>query len=399
MDIEKEIERQFNIIIQKAEEVFPKEELYNKIKKSIVEKRPLKVKFGIDPTGTELHLGHAVPLRKLREFQDLGHEVNLIIGTFTAKIGDPTGKNETRKMLTDEEIRENLKTYLEQASKILDIKKLKVLYNGDWLAKLTFTNLIEILSHFTVSQMTSREDFANRLKNNIPVSLVELMYPMMQGYDSVEMHADIELGGMDQKFNLLRGRDLQRAFNQEQQVCLVFPILEGTYGKEKMSKSLNNYIGVTEKANDIFGKIMSIPDSLILTYFKLTTNRSIKEVEQLRDEVSQNPFEMKKRLGEEIVRFYHSKDEAKKAREYFEAVFSKKEIHEEIRELILNQNISLLELVVKENEVSKSEARRLILAGAVKINNEKAENTDKIIEPNNQIIKIGKKNIFKIIKG
>ncbi len=399
MDIEKEIERQFNIIIQKAEEVFPKEELYNKIKKSIVEKRPLKVKFGIDPTGTELHLGHAVPLRKLREFQDLGHEVNLIIGTFTAKIGDPTGKNETRKMLTDEEIRENLKTYLEQASKILDIKKLKVLYNGDWLAKLTFTNLIEILSHFTVSQMTSREDFANRLKNNIPVSLVELMYPMMQGNDSVEMHADIELGGMDQKFNLLRGRDLQRAFNQEQQVCLVFPILEGTYGKEKMSKSLNNYIGVTEKANDIFGKIMSIPDSLILTYFKLTTNRSIKEVEQLRDEVSQNPFEMKKRLGEEIVRFYHSKDEAKKAREYFEAVFSKKEIHEEIRELILNQNISLLELVVKENEVSKSEARRLILAGAVKINNEKAENTDKIIEPNNQIIKIGKKNIFKIIKG
>lgn len=399
MDIEKEIERQFNIIIQKAEEVFPKDDLYNKIKKSLVEKKPLKVKFGIDPTGTELHLGHAVPLRKLREFQDLGHEVNLIIGTFTAKIGDPTGKNETRKMLTDEEINENLKTYLEQASKILDIGKLKVLYNGDWLSKLTFTNLIEIFSHFTVSQMTSREDFSNRLKNNIPVSLVELMYPMMQGYDSVEMHADIELGGMDQKFNLLRGRDLQKAFNQEQQVCLVFPILEGTYGKDKMSKSLNNYIGIIEKANDMFGKIMSIPDSLIATYFKLTTPRSLKEVEDLKDGISKNPFEMKKRLGQEIVALYHSDEEAKKAREYFETVFSKREIHEEVREIILKENTSLIDLVVKENEVSKSEARRLILAGAVKINNEKAENIEEIIEAKGQIIKIGKKNIFKIIKG
>ncbi len=393
----KEVERQLEIIKERTEEIFPESELREKIERSVKNNKPLNIKFGIDPTGSELHIGHAVPLRKLKQLQDLGHNIFLVIGSFTAKIGDPTGKSETRKVLSDEEILKNCSSYLEQASKILDVERINCVYNGDWLSKISFADLLTILAKFTVAKMINREDFANRLSQNQPLSLVELMYPVMQAYDSVHLRADIELGGSDQKFNMLKGRELQRAFGQEPQACLVFPILEGTSGGEKMSKSLNNYISIDEDPKTIFGKVMSIPDSLMERYFRLATTIDLKEIEDKKGEMEKNPFESKKQLAYNITSLYSNEVEAEGAAKYFETLFSKREVPEEVEEFTLKGKEKLIDLVALAGKVSKSESRRLLKGGAVKIDGSKVEDGDNEIEGRGQIIKIGKKRIFRLI--
>ncbi|RRD39369.1 tyrosine--tRNA ligase [Leptotrichia sp. OH3620_COT-345] len=402
-EIKKEVERQFDILKRGCEEIINEHELKKKLEKSISTNTPLRIKLGIDPSGTDLHLGHAVPLRKLKQFQDLGHQVLFLIGTFTGRIGDPTGKSETRKMLTAEQVNENIKTYLEQVSLILDLDKIKVVYNADWLEKLTLEDVLKLLSQFTVSQMISREDFSKRLSENKPVSLIEFMYPILQGYDSVELKADVELGATEQKFNLLRGRDLQKNFGQEQQVCMIMPILEGLDGVEKMSKSLNNYIGVKDSPNDMFGKIMSVSDELMYRYYEVITEIPQEIIKKMKEDIekgSLHPMEVKKRLGEEVVKIYHNEEEAKKAREWFENVFSRKNLDVDLPEIELPyEEIGIIDLLVKKTGLlsSTSEARRLIEQGGFKVNDEAVKDVKVSITPEKgMVIRAGKKKIIKI---
>ncbi len=403
LEIKQEVERQFNILSRGCEEIINEEEFKKKLEKSVVTKTPLKVKLGIDPSGTELHLGHAVPLRKLKQFQELGHQVYFLIGTFTGRIGDPTGKSETRKMLSEEQVMENIKTYLDQVALILDLDKINVVYNADWLEKLTLTDVLKLLSMFTVSQMISREDFAKRLSENKPVSLIEFMYPILQGYDSVELYADVELGATEQKFNLLRGRDLQKNFGQEQQICMIMPILEGLDGVEKMSKSLNNYIGVKDVPNDMFGKIMSISDELMYNYYKMITEIPLEEIERIKEDIENgvlHPMEAKKQLGMEVVKIYHGKDASAEAREWFENVFSKKNLDVDLPEVQLEyKEIGIIDLLVKETELVKttSEARRLVEQGGFKINDEPVKDIRAVVNiESGMIIRAGKKKIVKV---
>lgn len=398
-----EVERQFEILKLGVDEIISEEELKKKLKKSIETKVPLKVKFGIDPTGTEIHIGHAVPIRKLKQFQELGHEVYFLIGTFTAKIGDPTGKSDTRKMLTNEDVANNIKTYLNQLARIIDVNKINVVYNGDWLEKLTISEFLYILSTITVSQMISREDFSKRLSQNKPVSLVEFMYPVLQAYDSVNLKADVELGATEQRFNLLKGRDLQKTYNQEQQICLMMPILEGLDGVEKMSKSLNNYISVTDTPNDMFGKIMSISDELMIKYYDYLTDFSVDEIRQIKKDILEDKMhkmEAKKTLGEALVRVYYGADEAKKAREWFENVFVNRNMNVSLDILkIEEEEITIIDLISKYTNVykSKSEIRRVIEQGGVKINNISITNINEVVKINNEdILKVGKKSVFKL---
>lgn len=405
MDIEKEIERQFDILKRGTEEIISEKELKEKLRKSLKENKPLKIKFGIDPTGNEIHIGHAVPVRKLRQFQDLGHTVQFLIGTYTAKIGDPTGKSEARKMLTDEDIAENIKSYLDQIKIILDLDKIEVSYNADWLAKLSMEDILKLMAQFTVSQMTSREDFAKRLKENKPVSLVEFMYPILQGYDSVALACDIELGATEQKFNILRGRDLQKNAGQEPQVCMLMPILEGLDGVNKMSKSLNNYIGVKEEPNNMFGKLMSISDELMIKYYKMVTNVPLDEIEKIEEEINNgnlHPMLAKKRLGEELVKIYHGDEASKSAREYFETMFSKKEIPDDVPEVEMDEDeVGAIDLLCKKLGFFKStsDARRLIQQGGFKINGEVEKDVKALIKTENgMIVRAGKKKIVKLVK-
>lgn len=405
MNIEAEVKRQMEILKRGVEEIISEEELEKKIKKSLETGEPLKVKLGIDPTGSDLHIGHAVPLRKLKQFQDLGHKVIFLIGTFTARIGDPTGKSETRKMLSAEEIQENIKTYLDQLKLILDMEKTEIVYNGDWLEKLSLEDVLKLLSQFTVAQMVSREDFAKRLKDNKPVSLVEFMYPILQGYDSVAIKADVELGATEQKFNILRGRDLQKNAGQEQQICMMMPILVGLDGVEKMSKSLNNYIGITEIPNDMFGKAMSISDELMWTYYEMATDVPMEEVIDMKKGVENgtfHPMEAKKKLGCEIVKSYHGDEEGKKAREWFENVFSKKDLSVDLPEVKIDvDEADAIELLVNQLGFfkSNSEARRLIQQGGFKINDEAVTDVAATISiEDGMIVRAGKKKIIKIVK-
>ena len=403
VEIKKEVERQFDILSRGCEEIINEEEFKKKLEKSIISNKPLKIKLGIDPSGTELHLGHAVPLRKLKQFQDLGHHVYFLIGTFTGRIGDPTGKSETRKMLSEDQVMENIKTYLDQVALILDLNKINVVYNADWLEKLKLTDVLKLLSMFTVSQMISREDFSKRLSENKPVSLIEFMYPILQGYDSVELEADVELGATEQKFNLLRGRDLQKNFGQEQQICMIMPILEGLDGVEKMSKSLNNYIGVKDNPNDMFGKIMSISDDLMFRYYEIITDIPLEEIAQLKADMENgtlHPMEIKKRLGSEVVAIYHNKEEGLKAREWFENVFSKKNLDVELPEVELEYTeTGVIDILVKHLNLlsSTSEARRLIQQGGLKINDEPVKDINHMVTPEaGMIIRAGKKKIVKV---
>ena len=403
VEIKKEVERQFDILSRGCEEIINEEEIKKKLEKSIISNKPLKIKLGIDPSGTELHLGHAVPLRKLKQFQDLGHHVYFLIGTFTGRIGDPTGKSETRKMLSEDQVMENIKTYLDQVALILDLNKINVVYNADWLEKLKLTDVLKLLSMFTVSQMISREDFSKRLSENKPVSLIEFMYPILQGYDSVELEADVELGATEQKFNLLRGRDLQKNFGQEQQICMIMPILEGLDGVEKMSKSLNNYIGVKDNPNDMFGKIMSISDELMYNYYKMITEISFEEIDKIKESVengSLHPMEAKKKLGSEVVKIYHGEEAGEEARKWFENVFSKRSLDVDLPEVLLEyKEVGVIDLLVKETELVKttSEARRLIEQGGFKINDKAIKDIKAYIQiESGMIIRIGKKKIVKV---
>lgn len=403
MDIKNEVERQYNILKRGCEEVINEVEFKQKLEKSIKNNKPLKIKLGIDPTGSDLHIGHAVPLRKLKQFQDLGHTVQFLIGTFTARIGDPTGKSETRKMLSNDAVQENIKTYIDQLGIILDLEKTEIKYNGDWLEKLSLEEVLNLLSQFTVSQMVSREDFSKRLAENKPVSLIEFMYPIMQGYDSVALECDVELGATEQKFNILRGRDLQKAYGQEQQICLLMPILEGLDGVEKMSKSLNNYIGITEAPNDMFGKVMSISDELMFRYYEIITEIPLEEIEKMKMDITNgvlHPMEAKKNLGKELVTIYHGAEEGIKAKEWFENVFSKKNLDVDLPEVeIAGKEEGIIELLVSTLKFANttSEARRLIEQGGFKINDEAIKDVKSSVKlESGMIIRAGKKKIIKV---
>ena len=387
------------VILQKGTaETIVKDELEKKLNS----KKKLRIKFGIDPTGSDMHLGHAVPLRKLKQFQDRGDTAILLIGDYTAMIGDPTGKSETRVMLSQEQIKKNMKSYVDQASKILDIKKLEIRYNSEWFGKMTMADILNLTSHKTVSQMLQREDFKNRMKNNQDISTTELLYPIMQGYDSVMLESDVEIGGTDQKFNMLVGRDLQKAFKcKTTQDIVTVPILEGLDGVEKMSKSLNNYIGITESPKDMFGKTMSIPDTLIVKFFELATDLSLEETEEIKKSLNEgeNPRNLKIRLAKELVTLYHSKKEADEAEQEFINMFTKKQLPDVIDEKKLKQTKwKLTDLLVETGLVaSKGEARRMIEQGAVKIDQEKVEGIDLELDiTGGKLLQVGKRKFLKV---
>ncbi len=404
MDIIEEV----RIIKRGTEEIISEEELIKKIEKSRKEKRPLRVKQGFDPNAPDIHLGHTVGLRKMRQFQDLGHDIYFLIGDFTGMIGDPSGKSVTRKQLTEEEVKKNAETYKKQVFKVLNKEKTKEVFNRNWLGKLSFSEVLKVCSKYTVARMLERDDFSNRYKEGKPIGIHEFMYPLMQGYDSVAMQADIELGGTDQKFNLLVGRDIQREYNQEPQVIITLPLLEGTDGVEKMSKSLNNYIGINESPQEMYGKVMSVPDNLMIRYFELVTDVPLNEIDEIKIGLENNnlhPRDVKKRLAREIVTLYHGQSAAITAEEEFEKVFKDKLFPEEIKELILKKddlkegNIWLIKLIVLSGVVdSKNEARRLVEQGGVRINGEKISdpNFDFTVKEGT-ILKIGKLNFVKLV--
>lgn len=398
------VDKQLEIIKRGTAEIIPLEELKQKLEKSLAENRPLNIKLGCDPTRPDLHLGHSVVLRKLRDFQELGHQAILIIGDFTGMIGDPSGRNQTRPPLTFAEARENAKSYWEQAAKILDPDKTKIVYNSEWLGKMTFESVIKLASKYTVARMLERDDFTKRYKNGIPISMHEILYPLAQAMDSVAIESDVELGGTDQTFNLLVGRDIQREYGQEPQVILTMPLLVGTDGTEKMSKSYDNYIGIDESPQEIYGKTLSIPDNLIYTYYELTTDVSLDELKKIKEDLknpSINPRDLKRALARKLVEMYHSKEEAIKAEEEFDKVFIKKDVPEDMPEFEfseLNDGISIIDLILKVNFApSKSEARRLIQQGGVSINGQKIEDFNhQIISDGEFVLKVGKRKFAKI---
>lgn len=361
------------------------------LQKKLHKKRPLRIKFGADPSAPDLHLGHTVALRKLRQFQELGHEIIFLIGDFTAGIGDPTGKSETRKPLSAEQITKNAETYQNQVFKILDRKKTKVVYNSEWIDKLKPQDIIKLMSQITVAQMLEREDFKKRYTNNIPLHLHEFLYPLLQGYDSVALEADIELGGTDQKFNLYVGRQLQEFFGQEPQSLVIMPILEGTDGVQKMSKSLGNHIGITEKPNEMFGKIMSIPDYIMPRYYELLTD--------MKFDAQEHPRDAKVKLAKFIVTQFHSAEEASQAAENFTKVFSSGGIPDDIKSFKIAENpITLAKLVFSTTLApSGAEAKRLIKQGAVSIDDQVITDANTKLEiKKGQILRVGKRRFVKL---
>ncbi len=378
----------------------------NELKDRLNSGKKLRVKLGADPTAPDLHLGHYVVLRKLRDFQELGHIVVFIIGDFTALIGDPSGRSKTRPPLTREQIEENAKTYFEQVFTILDKDKTEIHFNSEWLSKIDLEEWIKISSRFTVARILERDDFLNRYKAGIPIFFHEFFYPVMQAYDSVAIKADVELGGSDQKFNLMMGRKLQETYEMPPQIAMIMPILRGLDGVKKMSKSLGNYVGITEDANSMYGKIMSIPDELISEYYFLILDKSEKEakgIDQVIKNGTENPMKLKMKLAFEIAKLFHNKEEAKKAEENFKKVFSNREVPDDIEELsvanILENGLIDIVKLLAENKIvkSKSEARRLIQQGAVKLNGEKIPDFKTPVKVSDgDILKIGKRKFFKI---
>ncbi|MSP64555.1 MAG: tyrosine--tRNA ligase [Ignavibacteria bacterium] len=397
------INEQMDIIKRGVQEIIPEKELEEKIVRSIKSNKPLQVKLGCDPSRPDLHLGHSVVLKKLRHFQDLGHQAILIIGDFTGIIGDPTGKNKTRPSLTLEETKINGKTYFDQASKILSSKNVTIKYNSEWLANKTFADIIHISSKYTIARMLERDDFTQRYKSGEPIAMHEFLYPLAQAYDSVAIKADVELGGTDQKFNLLVGRDLQKEFGQMPQVIITLPLLVGTDGIDKMSKSLNNYIGISESPKDIYGKTLSIPDNLIIDYFTLATDVSTKSIsnsKKLLDSGEINPRDVKRELARELVALYYSKEIAENAEKEFDEIFVKKNNPTNIEEFILNsKSISLLQLLVDTKLCeSKSQARRVIEQGGVSIENKKiTDPMSNVTISESAVLKVGKRNFLKLI--
>jgi tyrosyl-tRNA synthetase len=406
MDFEQEVSRQMEVIRRGAAEIVPETELEAKVRKSLKTGKPLKIKLGLDPTAPDIHLGHTVPLQKMRQFQDLGHQAIIVIGDFTGRIGDPTGKSETRKQLTEDEILRNAETYKEQIFKILGPVKTKITFNSHWLSPLTFAEIIELAAKTTVARMMERDDFSKRYKEGLPISVHEFFYPLMQGYDSVALEADVELGGTDQKFNLLMGRTLQKEYGQEPQITLMTPILEGLDGVHKMSKSLGNYIGVYESPKEMFGKTMSIPDELMIRYFELATKMPLNEIKEIEKGLADNslhPRDIKMRLGREIVSIYHDQEAAQGAQDEFIRIFKNNQLPDDIPVWIPGDDFDLDKanvvkvLVASGLAASNSEARRLVEQGAVKVGEKKVDGLDdEICLGDGLIIRAGKRKFAEI---
>lgn len=399
-------ERELKLIRKGVEEIIPEDELIKKMEKSARTGKPLRIKYGIDPTGYDVHIGHLVPIRKMREFQDMGHIGVIIIGDFTAQIGDPTGRDESRPPLTGELILANSEKYMEQLFSVLDPAKTELRYQTEWFGNMGMGDVIRLMGKFTLAQFLAHDTFRNRYEQGLPLGMHEIMYPILQGYDSVAIEADIELGATEQKFNILAGRDMQRFFGMEQQVAVLSPILMGTDGVNKMSKSMNNYIAVFDSPNDKFGKVMSIPDSLIINYYNYATKMDPDQIADIKAklESGENPMLYKKQLGREIVSLYHGAEAGIAAQEAFEKVFSKKEIPDEMPEITPSQNpITAVKLLVECGAcTSNSEARRLVSGGGVSIiiaeaSPQKISSADVelMLEPG-MVLKAGKRKFFRI---
>jgi len=400
------INEQMDLIKRGAVEIIPEEDLVRKLERSAKSKKPLRVKLGCDPSRPDLHLGHSVVLRKLRQFQDLGHQAILIIGDFTGMIGDPSGRSKTRPPLSLEDTRRNGQTYFEQATRILSAQKIQMLYNSEWLGKMSFSDVILLASKYTIARMLERDDFTERHKGGEPIGIHEFLYPLAQAMDSVAVQADVELGGTDQKFNLLVGRDIQRENSMEPQVILTMPILPGTDGVEKMSKSLDNYIGISDPPKEIYGKTLSIPDSLIYTFFELTTNVSnveLKKIKEVLSSGSQNPRDVKRRLARVLVGMYHSDDAARQAEAEFDRVFVQKDLPDEIEEYVFEEKNGVENLIgllsVTKLASSKSEARRLIDQGGVSVDGVRVDDVNAPVPAAESfVLKVGKRKFLKITR-
>ena len=397
----KSVDQQYELISRGAEEIIPEKELREKIEDSIKSGTPLKVKLGCDPSRPDLHIGHSVVLRKLRHFQDLGHQAVLVIGDFTAMIGDPTGRNKTRPQLTLEEARENAKTYLDQAKAILKMDELKVVHNSDWLGTMSFSDVIKLSSSTTVARMLERDDCNKRYSSEVPISLHEFLYPLAQAQDSVELVSDIELGGTDQKFNLLMGRNLQKDVGQKPQCILTMPILEGTDGVEKMSKSYGNDIGISDSANDMYGKTLSIPDNIMASWFTLAVDAEdsyVDEISKKLDSNSINPMELKRELARKIVAIYYDENKAIEAENHFNQVTVSKGIPDEIEEFKLTEDELLVNIIADSGLLkSRSEARRMIKQSAVKIDGKTVTDIQyKVSLSTSFILKVGKRKFLKV---
>lgn len=397
------VEEQLRLIKHGVAELLPEEELKKKLEKSMATGKPLKIKLGLDPTAPDIHLGHTVVLRKLKLFQELGHEVIILIGDFTARIGDPTGKSATRKPLDPETIMQNAATYKEQIFKILDPEKTVVRYNSEWLNTLSFAEVLKLAAQYTVARMLERDDFHKRYVEGRPIGVHEFMYPLMQGYDSVALEADVEFGGTDQTFNVLMGRHLQQEMGQEPQCIITMPILEGLDGVQKMSKSLGNYIGVCEAPKDMYGKAMSIPDELMMRYYMLVTDMSIEEQEALSKGLQEgrvHPRDAKMQLAYTLVSLYHGEEAAKEAQDEFIRVFQKGTLPTDIPEFSLEQSekeVWLPKFLVEAGLVtSSSEARRSLKQGAVKMNGEKLEGIETVVVEEGTVLQVGKRRYVKI---
>ncbi len=401
------LNEQMDMIRRGVAEIIPEEELVRKIEKSLASGVPLNAKLGCDPSRPDLHLGHSVVLRKLRLFQDLGHQAILIVGDFTGMIGDPSGKSKTRPPLSLEETRKNGQSYFEQATKILSTKKVQMVYNSDWLGNMSFADVIGLASKYTVARMLERDEFEKRFKANEPISVHEFLYPLAQAMDSVAIRADVELGGTDQKFNLLVGRDIQREYGLHPQVAIMLPILTGTDGTEKMSKSLDNYIGISESAKEIYGKTLSIPDRLIYEYFLLTTNLDAADLAAVKtslDDPSTNPRDLKRRLARELVALYHDEAAARGAEEEFDRIFVKKDLPDEVPAFTLTHASDTIDILTLLTETrlaeSRGEARRLIEGGGVSVDGARIEHDKAIVNlAGNIIVKVGKRRFLKVTRA
>jgi len=398
------IEKQLELIERGAVDCISREELIKKLKKSQETGIPLKVKAGFDPTAPDLHLGHTVLLQKLKHFQDLGHDIYFLIGDFTGMIGDPTGKSDTRKALTVEQVAENAESYKSQVFKILDQEKTRVVFNSTWLGKLSSYDMIKLASELTVARMLERDDFKKRFDSGKPISIHEFLYPLIQGFDSVAMEADVELGGTDQLFNLLMGRDLQRSRGQEPQIVLTMPLLEGLDGVNKMSKSLGNYIGITESADNVYGKVLSISDDLMFRYYELLSDLSRSEIGELKEKMESgtlHPKEIKMQLARELTARFHSSEAALVAEAGFEKVFTKGGVPDDIPEMVSSatEEIWLPQLLVDSGLVkSTSDGRRMIKQNAVSIDGEKITDMNSVVQPEGEVlIKVGKRRFCKVI--
>lgn len=398
------LNEQMDIIKRGVVEIIPEDELVKKIEKSLKTSKPLNIKLGCDPSRPDLHIGHSVVIRKLAQFQEIGHQAILIIGDFTGMIGDPSGRNATRPALTLEATRINGNSYFEQASKILHKEKTKIVYNSEWLGKMSFEDVIKLASKYTVARMIERDDFTKRFKAGEPISVHEFLYPLAQAMDSVAIESDVELGGTDQKFNLLVGRDIQREYGIEPQVILTMPLLVGTDGVEKMSKSYDNYIGISDEPSQIFGRTLSIPDNLIYQYFELATNVSNQKLAELKSQLSNgntNPRDIKRELARTLVTMYHNQEAAEIAQQEFDNIFINKGLPDEIEEFNVGdkKDINILDLIILVNFApSKGEARRLLTQGGVSIDGEKISDVQSSISvKSGMILKVGKRKFIKLI--